>query len=458
MAKKLTCEKRYPLLLNCIPQAVINTNDGSTMLQAFFYGKKYPLFCSLNISMSKITLPTRNGILQYSFSRKLSRELFNQEQYRISAQLENTPENRIKAEGVIREMILDALAGHFDKSLAKYGLKKQKEAIQSEKPFSLSELIEKRLDFKVLAQSTLKSKRRLFSNILTESQTTDPNELFNWTKKNRAASTAEDFFSFMKDATDWAIVLGRSPFGERNPFIGILIEAKKLPKGERKPKKGFVPGEREDTDPEEFEDCRAFSAEEREIILQAFLQSTYSFIVPFLRFLFLTGCRPGEACEVRWKDIFLDLKTCTGRITFSRAYSPEGNEIKCTKTGVKRKFPIRDPRLFDLLRSIQPTDAKPDDLVFTWRNGDRVKIRSLARIWGAANHNGKIGIVLQLANEGKLRTYLRFYACRHTFITLQLFAGPKNVVISLAKWVGNSPETIYKHYADASEEIFPMEV
>ena len=215
---------------------------------------------------------------------------------------------------------------------------------------------------------------------------------------------------------------------------------------------------REGCDPEEFEDCRAYIATERDIILQTFLESRYSFFVPFLTFLFLTGCRPGEGCEVRWKDIFLDLKSRTGRVSFSRSYSPSTQKVKGTKTERKRKFPIRDPRLFDLLVSNKPKDAKPDDLVFTQNNGKRIDIRTLSQIWGAANYNGKPGIVLNLANEGKIRTYLKLYACRHTFITLQLSAGPKNIIVSLAQWVGNSPATILKYYADAPEDVFPIAV
>lgn len=402
-----------------------------------------------------ITIERRNGNLRYNFSRQLSIELFNKVQFRPSAKLKDTPINWIKAEGVVSEMKLDYLVGRFDKTLAKYGLTRQ-DLIKQEELFSLKQLIENYLEFKVLANSTRSNLKRLFLNILEQSKTQDPYQLFNWVKANRSPLVIRRFVSFMKEAIEWAIPQERSPLGQRNPFIGMVKEAKNIPKSARKPKKGLIL--REGVDPEEFEDCRAFIVEEREVILLAFSQSSYHFLVNFITFLFLTGCRLGEACEIRWKDIFLDLESRTGRISFSRSYSESTHEVKSTKTDQKRKLPIRVARIFDLLFSIRPKDAKPDDLVFTWDNGKRINIGSLRRIWGASGYDGKPGIVLNLANEGKIRTYLKLYACRHTFISLQISAGPKNVVVPLANWVGNSPATIFKSYVDDPGDIFPLDI
>ena len=64
--------------------------------------------------------------------------------------------------------------------------------------------------------------------------------------------------------------------------------------------------------------------------------------------------------------------------------------------------------------------------------------------------DGRDGVIADLMKQGKIKTYLKPYATRHTFITLQLKAGmtPANV----AKLVGNSPEMIYKHYVSADED------
>jgi len=55
------------------------------------------------------------------------------------------------------------------------------------------------------------------------------------------------------------------------------------------------------------------------------------------------------------------------------------------------------------------------------------------------------GIVTQLVKQGVVSEYRKPYQCRHTFITLCLEADidAKDV----GRWVGNSPEIIYKHYA-----------
>lgn len=57
----------------------------------------------------------------------------------------------------------------------------------------------------------------------------------------------------------------------------------------------------------------------------------------------------------------------------------------------------------------------------------------------------KDGIVIQLVKQGVVSEYRKPYQCRHTFITLCLEADidAKDV----GRWVGNSPEIIYKHYA-----------
>jgi integrase len=55
------------------------------------------------------------------------------------------------------------------------------------------------------------------------------------------------------------------------------------------------------------------------------------------------------------------------------------------------------------------------------------------------------GIVSRLVREGKVERYRRPYQCRHTFISLCLEGGVD--AKDVARWVGNSPEVIYRHYA-----------
>ena len=72
---------------------------------------------------------------------------------------------------------------------------------------------------------------------------------------------------------------------------------------------------------------------------------------------------------------------------------------------------------------------------------------------GYKNRHGRMieGIVTQLVREGNVSEYRKPYQTRHTFITLCLEADidAKDV----AKWVGNSPEIIYRHYAGNKRDL-----
>jgi integrase len=108
-----------------------------------------------------------------------------------------------------------------------------------------------------------------------------------------------------------------------------------LPK-ERLPKKGLdLPI---NTDLQVLENVRSFMTDERESIIAAFQNSRYSYLVPVILFLFLTGCRPGEAAELRWKDFSFDPKASTGKLYIRRAYAPSIDAVKPTKTREKRWF------------------------------------------------------------------------------------------------------------------------
>ncbi len=77
----------------------------------------------------------------------------------------------------------------------------------------------------------------------------------------------------------------------------------------------------------------------------------------------------------------------------------------------------------------------------------------LQSLWHGCVNKGKryVGIVQQLVDEGKIAHYRPQYQTRHTFITLCLDAGVE--VKDVARWVGNSPEIIYKHYAGNKRDL-----
>jgi integrase len=170
-----------------------------------------------------------------------------------------------------------------------------------------------------------------------------------------------------------------------------------------------------------------------------------------IEFLFLTGCRTGEAIGLRWEDVTGDFSEITFRNSYCRI-SKKLKDLKTAKTGnTSRKFPCGE-KLRQLLREIYESktifflDGK--DFIFQ-REGKPINPISLHKGW-AGQANQRVGIIETLIEEKKVKTYLKLYATRHSFITWQLKAGqtPANV----AKLVGNSPEMIYKHYVSADDD------
>ena len=179
-----------------------------------------------------------------------------------------------------------------------------------------------------------------------------------------------------------------------------------------------------------------FTKHERDIIIAAFEQECPHY-APFTKFLFWTGCRPSEAIGLQWKHIAPDLS----EITFSEAVVEKNR--KDTKTHTIRKFPVNDKlksTLADLRLSCGTRNLEA--LVFTSVEGFPVDGHNfLNREWSETLSKNAIA-------------YRVVYNCRHTFITLCLEAGIP--VVQVAQWVGNSPQTIWKHYAGlVSTHIVP---
>ncbi|WP_280990124.1 tyrosine-type recombinase/integrase [Gloeothece verrucosa] len=181
-----------------------------------------------------------------------------------------------------------------------------------------------------------------------------------------------------------------------------------------------------------------------------------------MEFLFLTGCRPCEVYPITWNDIKWDKRV----IVFSKSYESRSKALSKgrTKNGTIRTFPFY-PRLEQLLLRLRDERFKGDNnaLVFSKSDGRQFSRNDIAFSWqGYSKANGKRfmdypGIVTQLAKEGKITQYLKPYSTRHTFISLQVLGALNNPndktnfvgqIKYIADLVGNSVETIQKHYLD----------
>jgi integrase len=207
-------------------------------------------------------------------------------------------------------------------------------------------------------------------------------------------------------------------------------------------------------------DRRAFTKEERDIIIKAFYESDRQNArqaAPLIEFLFLTGCRSGEAFAIEWKDVFLGWeKNC---IRFSKSYNARLKNIQVPKTGETRIFKSY-PKLDNLLLKIKPENANPTDLIFIQQNGNSWGVGQVGKLWNTyeLNHPNKKytypGIVTELVNHGAISCYLSPYHTRHTFITLMAQAGANLLLLATA--CGNSVEVIQRHYLSVDMSVsFP---
>ncbi|MEG4172986.1 MULTISPECIES: tyrosine-type recombinase/integrase [unclassified Microcoleus] len=245
-----------------------------------------------------------------------------------------------------------------------------------------------------------------------------------------------------------------------NPFAGVKVENKADKYKSTINKDGEIKEwwdvDENDTDLDE-RDRRAFTKEERDIIIKAFYESDKPAtrkIAPLIEFLFLTGCRPGEAFALRWQDVFVGRDK--NYIRFSKSYNGRLKNTQVTKTGEARLFKIY-PKLESLLVKIKPVDTKSTQLVFTNSADTSYTNGALYEKWviSATTQRGikytYPGVVTQLATEGKISCNLSPYHTRHTFITLQAHSGVDLLLLATA--CGNSVEVIQRHYLGINKDV-----
>jgi integrase len=216
-------------------------------------------------------------------------------------------------------------------------------------------------------------------------------------------------------------------------------------------------------------DRRAFTKEERDIIIKAFYESSQTGVnqyAPLIEFYFLTGCRTSEALALTWKDIDFERNL----IRFSKSLGVTTKKIKETKTGEVRFFYFNNnSRLKELLLKLK--DKSFNNLVFPSKMGKYHSQSSIGKKWLGSKHPRRLsdgteveyyypGIVRQLADEGKISTYLSPYHTRHTYITLTAHANKhdNNALLYIATACGNSVDVILRHYLGVSEKTKIVEV
>ncbi|WP_161486840.1 tyrosine-type recombinase/integrase [Cyanobacterium sp. IPPAS B-1200] len=348
-----------------------------------------------------IGLDSRNGILRL----RLPRPWFNGKLKWLNLGFPDTPENRLIAQAKIGLMTADYIYEKFDFTLEKYRL----DTAPQKEQISMFDIYSQYVDFKkhlVKSSSvhnfttTLNKLKEMPDNVIK-----NPSNIRSWLVEHNTQEQARRVLQRLTTAYDWAIEQGISE--EPNPF-------KKF----KKIKKVSDPS----PDP--------FTANERDLILQTFEEKD-PYFANFVKFLFFTGCRPSEACGLRWENVDL----VNGKIIFCEAIVM-GKHQEGTKTESSRSFPINNQ-----LRDILESQPHVGENVFLSEKKCNIDLHNFtARKWKP------------LIKSLPIR-YRGCYHCRHTFITLCLDASVP--IKQLSKWVGNSPEIILKHYAGLSNIQVP---
>lgn len=348
---------------------------------------------------------------------RLPRQVYGGKQKYFYLGLSDTKPNRRIALLKAAQIEADILFERFDPTLMKY---KPPVYPLPGKPIyitvlSLADLWEQYTEFKAksLSPSSLKDFKKVANHIQRgpSQSLADGKKIAHHLLDTLTTDSARRTLVQLNACCEWAI---ERELIDKNPFAGMARRVKVTRNVSINP----------------------FTAQERDLILKAFEDSAYHrHYAPFVKFLFLTGCRTSEAVGLQWQHIDPSMET----ITFQEAVV-DGQRAKTTKTHKVRKFPVNQT-LRDLLKAIRPEAAKPSMPVFTAEQGGLVTPNNFLR-----RHWQPVVSLLSIP-------YRPQYNTRHTFITLCLEA--QTPIAQVAAWVGNSPEIILKHYAGLTRSSVP---
>ncbi|MEG4861218.1 tyrosine-type recombinase/integrase [Microcoleus sp. K1-B6] len=339
--------------------------------------------------------------------------------------LADNPQNYKKAEITARQIELDILSGHFDPTLKKY----QPVAYESPKVeirklknnLTFTEIYQKYIDTKKDKSAT--TWKGTYINTLNHLNgcpyqfPSQAMELKDWMVSNKTLDACRRILMQLNAACNWA---AERNLIKINPFLGKSKIKSKKSKAKIHP----------------------FSTNEKKAILAAFEESDkFSYLLPLIKFFFLTGCRTSEAIGLRWKNIKADCSS----ISFEEVVilgKGGAQRRQGTKQSPQRDLPC-NRQLQNLLMSIRPSKPVGTAAVFLRLDGSPLTHQDLRTAWYGKGK--KLGIVRQLAADGVIDGYRPQYNTRHTMISQCLEAGIPPLQIS--QWVGNSPEIIFKSYA-----------
>lgn len=314
--------------------------------------------------------------------------------------------NRIKAQQIALQIEADVEIGVYDSSLSRY--KKVTKPLLQLNPV---ELLDSWLQFKKnnWDADTFKIRNYLKSDLtnffkdkkdnLTEE---DIKSFYHWLScKKLASDTFNRKLDAFESAWEWLLESGQV---SDNPW-------RNLPRR----KNGKIGG------------AKPFSKIEINKIVKGFeAHKTYNHYSVFVRFLFGTGCRIGEAIAIRWQDINFD----SGKITIAEQVT--SGKRKAAKSGSCREFYLSSS-LKILLANFRPGNCDEKNLIFTTLTGKQMDAHNFReRAWT---------ITLGLAGVD----YRKPSNTRHSFCSHALEGGMNPVTV--AAITGHDPKVLFDRYA-----------
>jgi integrase len=342
-------------------------------------------------------------------------------QFYLSTGLKDNKTNRDLVRAKVEIIERDIALNRFDSTLESYKFKNYKNPETPTQNATLGELWNEYLSFQNqhLEQSTLNADYKSITKIINYLPTQSLNDaakIRNVLLDRYSYHTAYKSLAAFSRCCNWAI---NSSLVESNPFEKIQLP---------KPKKRSNDNVHE-----------AYTLEQRDLIISAFESHTYfAHYASLVKFLFWTGCRPGEAFALTWGDISDD--GC--QISINKAYASNVHETKGTKNNKRRIFSCQErSKLQLLLLEIKPQCPAKKQLIFTNKSGGQLTIQMLDTVWRGQPHHQ--GVVTKLA-KNEIVPYKKIYTTRHTFATWAIASGisPEKV----AYWLGDDIKTVLTYY------------
>jgi integrase len=318
--------------------------------------------------------------------------------------------NRAVAEGKARQIELDILSGHFDKSLDRYRLQPKGEQKEQKIRSSVPDLFERftKEKQKDVYKRTMEKYQVTLKNLTEHFHNKQASEVTEVLAQKFADSltlakiTLKERIGLIRAAWEFGIKLG---LVQDNPWETVLKRIKIPPKQAPKP----------------------FTRVEMTKIIDTFRGDRYySFYTDYVEFLLLSGVRTGEAIGLRWGHISDDCSTMWIGESLTRGVR------KTTKTNKARVIKL-SKRLQILLQERRPEVFEPDTLVFPAKKGGSLD-----------SHDFRNRAWISILEKAEI-PYRKPYNTRHTMVSHALESGMSPSTV--AQLTGHDVQTLYQSYA-----------